>query len=115
MRTKIIHGCEDNDHFYERLSENDSMPDDNPNKISEEEFYARWLSLLIICDKPENYEPCMNCFYYGEFKTIEAEWFDYRDRWQPAIYECIKLCMNCEVAEDHESHASTDESIDSIS
>ena len=111
MRTKIIHGCEDNDHFYERLSENDSIPDDNPNKISEEEFYARWLSLLIICDKPENYEPCMNCLYYGEFETFDDYGKDAYSNWYPPIMVCVKCCDNPSCSET----VSDDSSPDSVS
>ena len=43
----------------------------------------------------ENFQPCMNCLYYGEFETIDGETTNAFGRWEPPYIECKKLCMNC--------------------
>ena len=93
MRTKIIHGIDDNVNFDRCLTYNNNLPNSDPYKLSENDFDARWLAVQPICSRSEcqpeneevifyscpsecensseNYQPCMNCVYYGEFKVIE--------------------------------------------
>ena len=137
MRTKIVHGIDDNDNIYEWLLRNKNLPDTDQYKLSEDEFCGRWLALKPHCsehEKPgiigsncgqdckdsyENFQPCMNCLYYGEFETIDDSLSDVFERWEPPILECKKLCLNCislTINEDQNcSVVSDDSSPDSIS
>ena len=119
MRTKIVHGIDDNVHIDRWLVKNEELPDTDPYKLSEDEFCGRWLALKPNSSSYENFEPCMNCLYYGEFETIDGETTNAFGRWEPPYIECKKLCMNCicygagEDAED--SGISEDSSPDSVS
>lgn len=126
MRTKIIHGIDDNVNFDRCLTYNNNLPNSDPYKLSENDFDARWLAVQPICSRSEcqpeneevifyscpsecensseNYQPCMNCVYYGEFKVIEDAWYDHKDRYFPAVFELVKPCLNCQcISEEHNS------------
>ena len=116
MRTKIVHGIDDNINIDEWLAKNDKLPDTDPYKLSEDEFCGRWLALAPFCpndssDTMENFQPCMNCLYYGEFKTIDANTTNAFGRWEPPIMVCVKCCDNHTSSET----VSDDSSPDSIS
>ena len=80
MRTKIVHGIDDNVHIDRWLVRNEELPDSDPYKLSEDEFCGRWLALKPNSSSYENFEPCMNCLYYGEFETIDDSLSDVFER-----------------------------------
>ena len=137
MRTKIVHGIDDNINIDDWLARNNDLPDTDPYKLSVDEFCGRWLALAPYCnvnkvssknenfysddcnDYYDNYQPCMNCLYYGEFKIIDSSTTNAFGRWEPPIIQCEKLCLNCReitVGKDNcHSVESDDSSPDSIS
>ena len=136
MRTKIVHGIDDNVHIDEWIARNNDLPDSDPYKLSIDEFCGRWLALELyyithdisfkngnICsgdyiDDCDNFQPCMNCLYYGEFKIVDSSTTNAFGRWEPPIIECHKLCANCvsePINEQLDSVISDDSSPDSVS
>ena len=114
MRTKIIHGIDDNDNFSDCLMRHRQIDNDCVEfKFSENELAGRWLALKPFCKKHEqseylsccpsdcsksmeNFYACTNCIYYGEFKTIHEMDSESSERWEPPVIECVRRCFNCE-------------------
>ena len=118
MRTKIVHGIDDNDNFMTYLSKNNKLSSSCSYKLSEDEFSGRWLALKPFCREHEgspecltccpeqcpksmeNFEPCINCMYYGEFVTIIHSDTENFERWEPPVIECVKRCLDCQECQE---------------
>lgn len=130
MRCKIIHGIDDNENINTFLIKNDELPDSDPSKLTEDDFCGRWLALKPHCEKHESgpqligktcphdccnswerYIPCLNCLYYGEFKTLDEAYLNGMGVWEPPIVECTKKCLNCNMCEESESDDSGPDSV----
>ena len=130
MRCKIVHGIDDNENIHEFLVNNNNLPNDDPDKLTEDDFCARWLALKPQCQEHESppfligktcpqhcckswerYIPCLNCLYYGEFSTISDAVLNEMDAWEPPIVECTKKCLNCITYGEQDSEDSGPDSI----